>query len=125
MRKALRLTTLTPLQTTLWAVAIAIMTGLAICDLEVSVMSPLRASWGLRLLLFAAVCPAEFMVAILKWRRWSGNAIGCALILYIVTVIPVLAKTHTASVPGVITDPSGTRVVNATVTARNRSTNVE
>jgi hypothetical protein len=128
MHKALRLTTLPPLQTTLWAVAIATMTGLATRDLEVSVMSalwPLRASWGLRLLPFAAVCPAGFMVATAKWQRWSGNATGCALVLCIVTVIPVLAKTHTASVPGVITDPGGRRVVNATVIARNRSTNVE
>jgi hypothetical protein len=53
MRNALRLTTLPPLQTMLWAVAIATLTGLAARDLEVSVMAalwPLRASWGLQLL---------------------------------------------------------------------------
>ena len=128
MHKALRLATLPPLQTTLWAVAIATMTGLATRELEVSVMSalwPLRPSWGLRLIPFAAVCPAGFMVATAKWRQWFGKAVGCVLILSIVTVIPILAKTHTANVPGVITDPSGSRVANATVIARNRSTNAE
>ena len=117
-----------PLQTVLWAIAIATMTGLATRDLEVTGMSafwPLRASWGLRLVPVAAVCPAGLMAATAKWRRFSCNVIGCALILCIVTAIPILAKTHTASVPGVITDSSGRRVVDAAVTARNRSTNIE
>ena len=131
MHKAFRLANLPPLRTILWAAAIATMTGLAIRDLEVSVMSalmsalwPLRAGWGLRLLPLAAVCPAGFMVATAKWRRLSGKVMGCALIFCIVTAIPVLAKTYTANVPGVITNPNGRRVVNAAVAARNQSTNV-
>jgi hypothetical protein len=109
-------------------VAIAVMTGLATRDLEVSAMSafwPLHASWGLRLVPFAAVCPAGFMVATAKWRRLGGNIIVCTLILCIVTAIPAIAKIHTANVPGVITDPGGGRVVNAAVTAINRNTNAQ
>jgi carboxypeptidase family protein len=128
MHKALRLAILPPLQAILWAVAIATVTGLATRELEVSVMaalSPLRPSWGLRLLPFAAVCPAVFMLATAKWRHWFGKAASCVLVLGIVTVVPVLAKIHSANVPGEITDPGGGRVVNATVIARNKNTHVE
>jgi hypothetical protein len=97
MRKALRLATVPPLQTILAGVAIAFITGLAAQPLAFSVMGGwlhLHAAWQLRLVPLVVVWPTVFMVATAKWLRRTLQVLGCALILSIVTVVPVVAHSY-------------------------------
>lgn len=110
------------------AITIALLTSLAARDLAVSGMESwlsLRATWQLRLLPLVAVWPAGFLVATAKWRHWRGPVIASVLILALVTGLPVIGRSYTGGVEGVVTGPLGRRVVGATVTARNRRTNAE
>ena len=49
---------------------------------------------------------------------------SCLLLLLAGLTNQVLAQVNTASLTGLITDPSGAVVAGAAVTARNRATNV-
>jgi hypothetical protein len=57
--------------------------------------------------------------------RKPSLSIACALILCVNLAVQGFAQVNTASLTGLVTDPTGAAVAGAAVTAKNRATNVD